>query len=57
MTSARVGDVYDLSRRLAALPNVLRVESIVDIDTQLSKAGYQRLLTGPQSSLPPALRP
>ncbi|HTE85503.1 MAG TPA: MMPL family transporter, partial [Dehalococcoidia bacterium] len=27
MTSAHVGDVYDLSRRFAALPNVLRVES------------------------------
>jgi putative drug exporter of the RND superfamily len=59
LTSDHVGDVYDLSRRLASLPNVLRVESIVDIvdiDPSLSKADYQRLLSGPQSSLPAALQ-
>jgi len=56
LTSDHVGDVYDLSRRLASLPNVLRVESIVDIDSTLSKADYQRLLSGPQSSLPTALQ-
>jgi RND superfamily putative drug exporter len=55
LTSDHVGDVYDLSRRLASLPNVLRVESIVDIPT-LSKADYQRLLSGPQSSLPAELQ-
>ena len=56
LTSDHVGDVYDLSRRLASLPNVLRVESIVDIGPTLSKADYQRLLSGPQSSLPTALQ-
>jgi putative drug exporter of the RND superfamily len=56
LTASHIGDVYDLSRRLAALPNVLRVESIVDIDTKLGKADYERLLSGPQSSLPPALQ-
>jgi RND superfamily putative drug exporter len=56
LTSDRIGEVYDLSRRLAALPNVLRVESIVDVVPSLSKADYQRLLSGPQSSLPAALQ-
>jgi RND superfamily putative drug exporter len=56
LTATHVGDVYDLSRSLAALPNVLRVESIVDIDSGLSRADYVRLLSGPQSSLPPALQ-
>jgi putative drug exporter of the RND superfamily len=57
LTASHVGDVYDLSRRLAALPNVLRVESIVDIgDPTLTRADYVRLLSGPQSSLPAALQ-
>jgi RND superfamily putative drug exporter len=56
LISDHVGDVYDLSRRLASLPNVLRVESIVDIDPSLGKADYQRLLSGPQSSLPAVLQ-
>ncbi|MGH7761042.1 MAG: MMPL family transporter [Candidatus Dormibacteraceae bacterium] len=55
LTSAHVGDVYDLSRRFASLPNVLRVDSIVS-DPSLTKADYQRLLSGPQASLPPALQ-
>jgi putative drug exporter of the RND superfamily len=56
LTSAHVGDVYDLSRRLASMPNVLRVESIVDVESSLSRADYQRLLSGPQASLPAALQ-
>jgi putative drug exporter of the RND superfamily len=58
LTASHVGDVYDLSRRLAALPNVLRVESIVDVnvDPSLTRADYVRLLSGPQSSLPAALQ-
>src|ERR1700674_4957261 len=56
LTATHVGDVYDLSRNLAALPNVLRVESIVDVLPTLSRADYVRLLWGPQSSLPPELQ-
>jgi putative drug exporter of the RND superfamily len=56
LTSAHIGDVYDLSRQLALLPNVLRVDSIVDFDPLLTKADYQRLLAGPTSSMPPALQ-
>src|ERR1700674_398258 len=59
LTASHVGDVYDLSRRLAALPNVLRVQSIVDTfdtDPSFGRADYVRLLSGPQTSLPPALQ-
>jgi RND superfamily putative drug exporter len=56
LTASHVGDVYDLSRSLAALPNVLRVDSIVDAVPTLSRADYVRLLSGPQASLPPALQ-
>jgi RND superfamily putative drug exporter len=56
LTASHVGDVYDLSRRLAALPDVLRVESIVDIDQSFTRADYVRLLSGPQASLPPSLQ-
>ncbi len=51
VTFDHVGDIYDLSRRLAAQPNVLRVESIVDLQTSLTRADYQRLYSGPPTSL------
>src|SRR6202521_3309646 len=51
-TADHIGAIYDLSRRLATLPNVLRVESMVDIGTTLSRADYQRLYSGPGASLP-----
>ncbi len=56
LTSAHVGDVYDLSRKLALMPNVLRVDSIVNIDPLLTRADYERLLSGPVASMPPALQ-
>jgi len=55
LTSDHVGAIYDLTRRLAALPNVLRVDSIVNIDPRLTRAGYQSLYSGPTSALPTAL--
>jgi putative drug exporter of the RND superfamily len=39
----RVGALYDLSQRLGAIPGVLRVDSIVNLDPSLDKAAYQRL--------------
>src|SRR6202165_5602742 len=51
-TADHIGAIYDLSRRLATLPNVLRVESMVDIGTTLSRADHQRLYSGPGASLP-----
>jgi RND superfamily putative drug exporter len=55
LTADHVGDVYDLSRRLASLPNVLRVDGLLNADASLSKADYQRLYSGPRGSLPAAL--
>ena len=55
LTSSHVGDIYDLSRRFEALPNVLRVDSIVNLPS-LSRADYQRLYSGPTSNLPPSLQ-
>jgi RND superfamily putative drug exporter len=51
VTSDHIGDIYDLSRRLAAQPNVLEVQSIVDLQTSLTRADYQRLYSGPPTSL------
>jgi RND superfamily putative drug exporter len=56
LTSDHIGDIYDLSHRLAALPNVIRVDSIVNGDTSLARADYQRLYSGSLESLPPALQ-
>ncbi len=56
LTSDHIGTVYDLSRRFAAMPNVLRVSSIVDLDLSLTRADYQRLYTGPAAQLPQALQ-
>jgi RND superfamily putative drug exporter len=56
LTASHIGDVYDLSRRLAALPNVLRVQSIVDVDPSLTKADYERLYSGPPASMPATLQ-
>jgi RND superfamily putative drug exporter len=56
LTSEHVGDIYDLSRRLGSLPNVLRVESIVNADPSLTRADYQRLVSGPRESLPAAMQ-
>jgi RND superfamily putative drug exporter len=56
VTADHIGDIYDLSRRLASQPNVLRVQSIVDLDPSLTKADYQRLYSGPSSSLPQGMQ-
>ena len=57
LTADHVGDVYDLSRRLASLPNVLRVDGVVvNADPSFTKADYQRLFSGPRGSLPQAIQ-
>jgi RND superfamily putative drug exporter len=56
LTAGRIGDQYDLSRRLAAIPGVLRVNSIYSADPSLTRADYQRLYSGDPSRLPPELR-
>jgi RND superfamily putative drug exporter len=55
LTADRIGEQYDLSRRLAAIPGVLRVNSIYSVDASLDRAGYQRLYADP-SRLPATQR-
>ena len=51
-----IGATYDLGRRLAALPNVIRVESIFDINPGLGRLDYQSLYSGSRDSLPSAMQ-
>jgi RND superfamily putative drug exporter len=52
LTADHIGAIYDLSRRLATLPNVLRVESIVNLSPSLTRADYQQLYAKPVGQLP-----
>ena len=56
LTPDRVGATYDLSRHLAALPDVTRVDSIFNLDPGLSKADYQRQYSAPPATLPAPVR-
>jgi len=56
LTYARSGALYDLARRLAALPDVARVESPFNISPALGRADYQRLYDGPRPALPAPLQ-
>lgn len=51
-TPERVGALYDASRRFRALPGVISVESVVDLDPRLDRAAWIGL-----ASMPPAMRP
>ncbi|HZH02952.1 MAG TPA: MMPL family transporter, partial [Myxococcaceae bacterium] len=51
-TPERVGSLFDWSRSVAALPGVVGVESIVDLDPSLGRERYASL-----AQLPPVLRP
>jgi len=58
LTADHVGAIYDLSRRLASLPNVLHVESIVNVNVIpiLTRNDYTSLYSGPSARLPSALQ-
>ena len=58
LTADHVGAIYDLTRRLAALPYVLHVSSIVNlnVDPPLTREQYQSLYSGPTTQLPSALQ-
>src|SRR5712671_492758 len=56
LTADHIGDIYDLSRRLAPLPNVLRVDGVLNADPSATRADYQRLYSGPRESLPSELQ-
>ena len=55
LTAERVGGLYDLSRWLAARPNVARVESLVDLDPSVTREQYQQLATAPAEMRPPGV--
>ena len=50
-TAEHIGDMFDLSRRLAAEPNVVQVQSIFNLDPNMSRSEYQALYTGPREAL------
>ena len=52
LTSEHVGRIYDLSRWLARLPAVTRVDSIVDLDPSISRSEYLQILTQTMAQLP-----
>ena len=56
LTASRIGDQYDLSRSIAAIPGVLRVDGIYSVDPSLGRADYQRLYAGDPAKLPPDVR-
>ena len=52
LTAPRIADQYALTRRIAAVPNVLHTTSIYDLDPNLTLADYQRMYAGDPSQLP-----
>ena len=56
LTSARIADQYNLTRRIAAIPNVLHTSSIYNLDPTLGLSDYQALYTGDPSKIPAAAR-
>jgi putative drug exporter of the RND superfamily len=56
LTPRRIGDQYDLTRRISAIPGILRVDSIYTTDPSLGRADYQKLLSGDPSQLPQSIR-
>ena len=52
-TPERAGALYDASRRWAALPGVIGVESIVDLDPRVTRDQYIQLAAAPLAFRPP----
>jgi putative drug exporter of the RND superfamily len=52
-SAGRIGQLYDLSRWLAGLRGVTRVDSIVDLDPRIDRRHYERLAALPPSARPP----
>ncbi len=49
-TRERAAALYDLSRRLAAIPGVERVEGLFDLDPWLDREGHAAALTAPREA-------
>jgi len=56
LTPARVDELYALSRWLARLPGVARVDSVVDLDPRITPEQYRQMAAAPREMLPPPLR-
>ncbi len=56
LTGVHAGALYDLSRRIARVPNVLRVEGPLDLAPTLGRADYQRLYAHPFAALPASVQ-
>jgi RND superfamily putative drug exporter len=57
LTRERVGALYDLSRRMAKIPGVARVESIFDLPGDMDREDYQDVFGVPPAEWPETLRP
>lgn len=55
LTADRMGALYEASRRIAQMPGVVGVESVVDLDPRMVKTTYQQLASLPESMRPPEL--
>jgi RND superfamily putative drug exporter len=53
LTKEHVGTLYDVSRRIGALPHVLKVQSMVDGDEPLAREDYQDVLINPSPMYAP----
>ncbi len=47
LTAARIGSLFDLAQRIAAIPHVTKVESVVSGNGWLGKEAYQSILIDP----------
>ncbi|HEY6117556.1 MAG TPA: MMPL family transporter [Candidatus Dormibacteraeota bacterium] len=56
LTASRIADQYALTRRLASIPGVLRVNSIYNLDPKLGLFDYTQLYTGDPSNIPAQAR-
>jgi putative drug exporter of the RND superfamily len=56
LTESRIADQYALTRRLASIPGVLRVNSIYNLDPKLGLFEYTQLYTGDPSNVPAQAR-
>ncbi|HEY3084130.1 MAG TPA: MMPL family transporter [Candidatus Dormibacteraeota bacterium] len=56
LTTSRIADQYALTRRIANIPGVQKVNSIYNLDPQLGLFEYQRLYTGDPNNIPQQAR-
>jgi RND superfamily putative drug exporter len=57
LTRERVGELFDLSRRIARIPHVARVEGLLDLHADMEREDYQDLWGVPPEEWPATLRP